>query len=428
MGCLFRLSGLFFLAVLIGLPIAIAMKAVQDKPTLKRPESINLQDLKNAQQLAKRFDPRLMSSDKVTEIRATTRELNTVLKGAMASVPNVVTTVKVARFGILIGMSVELPDNPLGRYLNIRTVIASSSRGLQFYRLYVGGVEIPQQLIEPVLRYALDEIVGQGKADLILKSVRSVKVLGPTIYVRFQPPANLLKDIKTAARNQMPVSSPDVVKLYYGLIEKLAAQHSSERRVSLTEFMRPLFKLAEKRSASGDPINENRAAILALVLYFGDDRFERFIGDVRTAQQKSKRRKISHIRLNGRHDFVKHFAISAGLTLTGGEKTANTIGVLKEVKDAANKRSGFSFTDIGADRIGVRFAKKATENRKKALEFQQVLATASSERRFFPTFTDLPQGMTTAQFQSRYRNVKSKKYKDEMAKIDRRIDAIGMYR
>ncbi len=130
MGCLFRLSGLFFLAVLIGLPIAIAMKAVQDKPTLKRPESINLQDLKNAQQLAKRFDPRLMSSDKVTEIRATTRELNTVLKGAMASVPNVVTTVKVARFGILIGMSVELPDNPLGRYLNIRTVIASSSRGL----------------------------------------------------------------------------------------------------------------------------------------------------------------------------------------------------------------------------------------------------------------------------------------------------------
>ena len=428
MGCLFRLSGLFFLAVLIGLPIAIAMKAVQDKPTLKRPESINLQDLKNAQQLAKRFDPRLMSSDKVTEIRATTRELNTVLKGAMASVPNVVTTVKVARFGILIGMSVELPDNPLGRYLNIRTVIASSSRGLKFYRLYVGGVEIPQQLIEPVLRYALDEIVGQGKADLILKSVRSVKVLGPTIYVRFQPPANLLKDIKTAARNQMPVSSPDVVKLYYGLIEKLAAQHSSERRVSLTEFMRPLFKLAEKRSASGDPINENRAAILALVLYFGDDRFERFIGDVRTAQQKSKRRRISHIRLNGRHDFVKHFAISAGLTLTGGEKTANTIGVLKEVKDAANKRSGFSFTDIGADRIGVRFAKKATENRKKALEFQQVLATASSERRFFPTFTDLPQGMTTAQFQSRYRNVKSKKYKDEMAKIDRRIDAIGMYR
>jgi hypothetical protein len=428
MGCLFRLSGLFFLAVLIGLPIAIAMKAVQDKPTLKRPESINLQDLKNAQQLAKRFDPRLMSSDKVTEIRATTRELNTVLKGAMASVPNVVTTVKVARFGILIGMSVELPDNPLGRYLNIRTVIASSSRGLKFYRLYVGGVEIPQQLIEPVLRYALDEIVGQGKADPILKSVRSVKVLGPTIYVRFQPPANLLKDIKTAARNQMPVSSPDVVKLYYGLIEKLAAQHSSERRVSLTEFMRPLFKLAEKRSASGDPINENRAAILALVLYFGDDRFERFIGDVRTAQQKSKRRRISHIRLNGRHDFVKHFAISAGLTLTGGEKTANTIGVLKEVKDAANKRSGFSFTDIGADRIGVRFAKKATENRKKALEFQQVLATASSERRFFPTFTDLPQGMTTAQFQSRYRNVKSKKYKDEMAKIDRRIDAIGMYR
>jgi hypothetical protein len=428
MGCLFRLSVLFFLAILIGLPIAIAMKAVQDSPALKKPAAINLQDLKNAQQLAKRFDPRLMSSDKVTEVRATTRELNTVLKGAMASIPNVVTTVKVARFGILIGMSVELPDNPLGRYLNIRTVIASSSRGLRFYRLYIGKVEIPRQLIEPALRYALDEIVGKGKADPILKSVRSVKVLGPTVYVRFQPPANLMEDIKTAARKQIQISSPKVVKPYYDLIEKLSTQYASRSRISLTEFIRPLFKLAGKRSASGDPVDENRAAILALVLYFGDDRFERFIGDVRTAQQKSKRRKISHIRLNGRHDFVQHFAISAGLTLTGGENTANIIGVLKEVKDAANKKSGFSFTDIGADRMGVRFAKKATENKNKALEFQRVLSTASSERRFFPTFTDLPQGMTTAQFKSRYRDTKSIKYKDEISKIDRRIDAIGMYR
>ena len=428
MGCLFRLSGLFFLAILIGLPITIAMKAVQDRPALKRPSAINLEDLKNAQQLAKRFDPRLMSPDKITEIRATTRELNTVLKGAMATIPNVVTTVKVARFGILIGMSVELPDNPLGRYLNIRTVIASSSRGLRFYRLYIGKVEIPRQLIEPALRYALDEIVGKGKADPILKSVRSVKVLGPTVYVRFQPPANLMEDIKTAARKQIQISSPKVVKPYYDLIEKLSTQYASRSRISLTEFIRPLFKLAGKRSASGDPVDENRAAILALVLYFGDDRFERFIGDVRTAQQKSKRRKISHIRLNGRHDFVQHFAISAGLTLTGGENTANIIGVLKEVKDAANKKSGFSFTDIGADRMGVRFAKKATENKNKALEFQRVLSTASSERRFFPTFTDLPQGMTTAQFKSRYRDTKSIKYKDEISKIDRRIDAIGMYR
>jgi len=428
MGCLFRLTILFFLAALIGLPVAIATNAVQDKPALKKLAAINLQDLKNAQQLAKRFDPRSMSSDKVTEIRVTTRELNTVLKGAMASIPNVVTNVKVGKFGILIEMSVELPDNPLGRYLNIRTVIASSSRGLQFYRLFIGKMEIPRQFIKPALRYALNEIVGEGKADPILKSVRSVKVLGPTIYVRFQPPANLMKDIKTDARKRILVSSPEVVKPYYYLITELAAQHSSKSRVSFTEFLRPLFKLAGKRSISGDPINENRAAIMALVLYFSDNRFEQFIGDVRTFQQKSKRQKISHIRLNGRHDFVQHFATSARLTLTGGEKTANIIGELKEVKDAANKKSGFSFTDIGADRLGVRFAKKATESRTKALEFQRALSTASSERSFFPTFTNLPQGMTTAQFKSRYRDVRSKKYRREIAKIDRRINTIGMYR
>ncbi|NKB19601.1 MAG: hypothetical protein GKS01_03555 [Alphaproteobacteria bacterium] len=322
----------------------------------------------------------------------------------------------------------ELPENPLGRFLNIRTIIASSSRGLRFYRLFVGKVEVPRQFIVPALRFALDEIVGEGKADPILKSIRSVKVLGPTVYVRFQPPANLIKDIQTAAKKRISVSSPQAVKPYYALVEKLAAQHSSRGRISLGEFLRPLFKLAGKRSASGDPIKENEAAILAMALYFGDGRFERFIGEVRTTHQKSKRRNNSNVRLNGRHDFVQHFAISAGLTLTSGENAANIIGELKEVKDAANKKSGFSFTDIGADRMGVRFAKKATETRSKALEFQRVLSVATSERRFFPTFTDLPEGMSTAQFKSRFGGVNSTKYKNEIAKIDKRIDAIGMYR
>ncbi len=396
MGCLFRISLLFFFAVLIGLPIAIAMNAVQDTPALKRPGAINLQDMKNAQELAKRYDPRLMSKEKITEIRATTRELNTVLKGAMATIPNVTTQVKVARFGILIGMSVELPDNPLGRYLNIRTIIASSSRGLRFFRLYVGKVEVPRQFIAPALRYTLDNIVGKGKADPIINSIRSVKVLGPTVYVRFQPPGGLIEDIKTAAKKRIQVSSPRAVRTYYNLLERLGTQLSSKSRVSLTEFMRPLFKLASNRSASGDPAKENEAAILALALYFGDGRFERFIGEVRTAEQKSKRRKKSFVKLNNRHDFVQHFAISAGLALTGGENAANIIGELKEVKDASNKKSGFSFTDIGADRMGVRFAKKATENNSKAREFQRVLSAVTSEKRFLPTFTDLPEGMTTA--------------------------------
>lgn len=428
MGCIIKLCGLFLIAIFIAVPVTIAMNAIQDRPALKRPGEINLQDLKNAQQLAKRYDPRLMPPERITEIRATTRELNTVLKGVMGSLDNVATQVKAARFGVLVGISVKIPETSLGQYLNIRTIIASSSHGLRFFKMYVGKVEIPRQFIRPALRYALDNLVGKGKADPILDSVRAVKVLGPTIYVKFQPPKNLIRDLKTAAQKRIQVSSPQAVKPYYSLLDKLGSQQASKSKVSLTQFLRPLFKLAGKRSVSGDPVKENEAALLALSLYFGDPRFERFVGKVLTPQQKSSRKKLSQVRLNGRHDFVQHFAISVGLALTGGENAANIIGELKEVKDAAGKKSGFSFTDIGADRMGVQFAKKATKGRSKALEFQRVISTVTSERRFFPIFTDLPEGMATAQFRKRYGDVNSPKYKKVISEIDRRIKSIGLYR
>jgi hypothetical protein len=190
--------------------------------------------------------------------------------------------------------------------------------------------------------------------------------------------------------------------------------------------MQPVFKLAKQQSRSGDPVAENEAAILAIAIYFGDTRFERFVGDVRFKDGSGRRSSAGKFRLDGRYDFVQHFTISMGLTITGGDLAANIIGELKEAKDS-QKSSGFSFTDIGADRAGVQFAKRATENRSSARQVQDILAGATAEQVFFPRFSDLPEGMSEAAFRRRYGDVTSREYKRVIAEIDRRISRTKIF-
>jgi hypothetical protein len=426
MGCFFKsLFLLLFLAVL-GLPITVVVMGIDQKPLIARQGDINAADLKRAQALAERYDPRKMPAGKINRLMATGDELNTVLKGAMGAIKQVAGQVQVTRFGVIVAVTVAtpVPENPLGRYVNFRAVIAPSAFGLDISRFAIGAIEIPPFIIKPVMRFALDHLVGPGKADPILNAVKSVQVSDRMAIVDFRPPAKLVADLKSAAKRQLSLSHPRKIKPYIALLESTSDRVGRDR-VSLIEFIRPLFALAKKRSVTRDPAAENQAAMMAIAIYFGDGRFERFVdGEVLTAEQKSRRRSISHVRLNGRHDFVQHFTISMGLSLAGGSAAANLIGELKEVKDSG-KKSGFSFTDIGADRIGVRFAKAAMES---AVEFQDKLSTERNESSFFPQFTDLPEGMSEGEFRSRFGDVNSAAYKKVVAEIDRRIAGVGLYR
>ena len=336
---------------------------------------------------------------------------------------------KVTRFGVIAAMTAEIPipNNPLGRYVNVRTVIAPSQHGFEISRLAVGSMEIPPFMIKPAILFGLNWLVGDGNAQPILDSVQSVRVAESTVTIAFRPPPGPVDTLKAAAKQLALVSDPELVRRYYEKIEDSMSDIPRGGRVSLIEVIRPVFQLAQKRSRKRDPIRENEAALLAIAIYFGDTRFERFVGEVRSAEAKSRRRSLDHIRLNGRHDFVQHFTISMGLTLTGGDLAANIIGELKEAKDSQGS-SGFSFTDIGADRAGVKLAKRAVSGAYAAYRIQRILANSHSEDIFFPQFTDLPEGLSTAVFRQCYGDVNSEKYKRVIAEIDKRIFGTRLFK
>ena len=424
-----RVICISLLALLIGVPAACVVMSLDKEPLISRADEINLADFKHAQELAARYDPRRMPPDHITTVQTTSDELDTLLKGAFAGVKRVTTRVKVSQFGVIAALTVKapIPDNPLGRYVNIRTVIAPSEEGFDITRFAVGSMEIPPSFIKPAILLGLARLVGKEKAQPILDSVRSVQVAGSEVTIAFRPPPDMVETIKTSVKQHLLVSNPEIVRRYYEKIAETMSDFPPGTRVSLTEIIRPVFRLALQRSQDLDPVRENEAALLAIAIYFGDPRFERFVGDVRPAGTNPQPQSLDHLGLNGRHDFVQHFSISMGLALTGGDTAANLIGELKEAKDS-EKRSGFSFTDIGADRTGVKLAKKAISNAEAALRVQRILANTHDEEVFFPQFTDLPEGLSNDAFRRRYGDVNSRQYKRVIAEIDKRIFNTRLHR
>jgi hypothetical protein len=112
--------------------------------------------------------------------------------------------------------------------------------------------------------------------------------------------------------------------------------------------MGPLFALAKTRSETASPVEENRALILALAMYFGDARFELLLRSVKTPDISDGDFEIDNVKLEHRHDWVQHFSTTAGIQVAAGSGISNFIGEAKEVSDAEGP-SGFSFTDIAAD-------------------------------------------------------------------------------
>ena len=275
--------------------------------------------------------------------------------------------------------------------------------------------------------------LGENLGDDLLDSVRSAQFGGKSAKLRIVPVPELKMRLKEAANRISDVrdeiallGDPALVGVYYAKLVEIEKGLRGAGAHSLAAFMKPLFRLAQQRG--GQAAAENQAALLALVIYFGDPRFERLIGKVRTGSLEGHRRKGPEIRLNGRNDLMLHFLVSAGLQLVSNHGAAMAIGEFKELLDSTGGGTGFSFVDLGADRTGLQFAKVATETAGGAKQLQKVVSTASTERAFFPRFRDLPERMSDAAFRTRFSGVDDPRYKAMVNIIDSRIDAAPAYR
>lgn len=407
------------------------LMAAERTPLVSPTRPAAVEDVIRARALARTVKTKL-SSGETAALAASEADLNGLLTLAAQGSKRFAGRVEVLPGALLTAMTLRLPANPVGNYVNLRMDLLPSEDGLEVGSVRLGRLDIPPPVALFLLRRGLDLGVGFGEGAAALESVESVSFEGKTVRVRLRSLPRLRENAKTfakraaALRDEMaplgalPVD-PQAVRLYHA---RLKETDRPGEKVSLAAYMTPLFRLAKERSSDGDPVEENRAALLALAIHLGDHRFAHLVGDAGSYPRKE--RKVSVI-LGGRRDLRLHFVISAGLKLVSDQGAGFAVGEMKELLDSGEGGSGFSFIDLAADRAGVRFAEAATSAPDDARRVQRLLAAGTGEDLFFPFVADLPENLSREEFEGRFGTVQSPAYGRMVREIDSRLSRCPVY-
>ena len=95
--------------------------------------------------------------------------------------------------------------------------------------------------------------MGAGKGEPTYASIRSVDVNGNLITVEFQPPPNLVADLKSAAGNAIHLGNAEAVRAYLRKLTDVSLASAGIPFVSLSDYMGPLFALAKTSLANRKP-------------------------------------------------------------------------------------------------------------------------------------------------------------------------------
>ena len=430
---------IFLLVILLLLPVGLAalvLPAIEDEPLVSGKPVPNTESASRVRTLAHKFRNAQETDAGKKELAITEQDLASIIVFAVRSVPSARAEAQITPQGLEGRLTVGLPRTPLGRYANLGFTILPSEHGLEIESIRFGQAEYSARFLAPAMSRGLDLLLGSGSGEMLMGFVSSVRFKGGEMILTYEPGQgrseklsdrmNTLFD-KIKNNDQLRIAHPETVQIYFRHLQETAVQLRGGY-VPLSKYIAPVFRLAAESSKPGEDeaATQNRAAIMALAVYFGDQRMKALV-DSSTENYFSGSRYGSHnVTIQGRHDLVQHYLTSAGLQLAAGVNVANVIGEFKEIADTLRGGSGFSFSDIAADRAGVVLAQKAGDA-KHAYRMQAVLSRVKQETDYFPDISGLPDNMTQAEFESRYGNVDSARYRSLMADIERRIASVPAY-
>ncbi len=327
----------------------------------------------------------------------------------------------------LVRASVAVPANAfLGGWLNVEAVLKDGAGLPAVERLRVGRLPLPGWAGDLALRRLaarLDARLAAGSEGaaalhVLGRTVRGLAFGAGEVRVAYEWDDGV-RDRLVAAL--LPPARQQRARAYHERLAGLAAAAGPRRDVSLARLIGPMFALAQARSRAGAPAAENRAALQTLALYAVGTAWTAFLpaaGDWPALPRLA-------VTLAGRDDFPQHWLVSAAIAAEGGGPLADAIGLYKELGDTRRGGSGFSFTDLAADRAGTLVGLRAVEA---PAALQARLAAGVEERDLIPEVADLPEFMSAAEFARRYGAVGSPAYRRVLAAIEARVAALPALR
>lgn len=384
-------------------------------PAVEPPPSFRRADLAWVKSLFEKHDPRRQTPNVVHSIQLDETDLNRLLNYAVVlRRVNGIDADLTPRQATL-NATLVAPKNPFGRYLNLTAEVAEAPGGIRIAYLQLGSVPLPGVLADWLARRLHHQLRRDETYAALADAFSQVHFNEnqAALDYRWRPELFIQLERKSVS---LLIPDEDQARMlaYAGRLDALAKRYPHGSTVPLPQILAPLMVM---ESPDGNPAVENRAALTALGAYLVGVSLPRLLeGNSRSF----RRAPPVFLSLHGRRDFAEHFAISAALTVNGSSSLASAIGLAKEEEDA-RKGSGFSFTDLAADRAGVRLGERATGNAAAAI--RQRLSAARQDADLMPAFNDLPEFMPQAEFDRRFGPVGSARYLAVIGQIDAKLSA-----
>lgn len=398
---------LWILGILLLAPVGLFLLVTDAQPMLQRPGAPDLADLARGKAILESLRLRQMREGETRHYTLTESDLDRGLRYLADRVARGGASAQIAQGQLVVRASLPLPRLP--RSLNLELTLVPGGEILEPAQLRIGALTLPAFLSGKLLAagLALSPVSRELAAARALLDAARLQDDGLALTFTWRGQAVTQVLIGAAAVDN-------------ALLDTYRAHLNGVPGRAFAPLLGQAFALARERSRGGDPVMENRAALTALGELVAGGRFFQATGSVAPKPR-------AEVRLGGRGDFAQHFALSAFIAAAGGERLSDLAGLYKEVQDSRGG-SGFSFTDLAADRAGTRLGEAATRDPASARRLQARLAGVTREDLFFPLVKDLPEFMPEAEFKRRFGGVGAPAYRAVMADIEARIDALPSVR
>ena len=408
------------LLLLLLSPLAVApvvWYALSAEPLVTRQATLSHQDIARAKDILRNNDPRYLPPGTNQTLDISHHDLDLAANYLLQKLARGNARLDLQTDMLHLQITLHLPHVPWRSHLNLDTGIAATGGRPQIASVQIGSLRIPAPLAEFLLRRAAGLVYDDSQLDSAMALLRDVRILPDRLRLTYQWNPMMLEQARDSLLTH---SDRESLRFYHDRLIELQSEGIGHRG-SVTELLSKMFADARGRSQDRAPVGENIALLTVLGTWASGHNVNRLVPG------STRRPKAFRLKIERRTDFAQHFLASAALAARGDSVLSDAVGLFKEISDT-DRGSGFSFTDIAADRAGTRFGELATRSTEDARRLQGLLADGITEADLMPPARDLPEHLDAKAFQERFQHVGSPAYQDVMREIERRIDGIRLYR
>ncbi len=410
--------------LLISSPVALAIWGIEAQPLVIKNSSMNYEHVNRLRALMESHDPRRMRHGEIKKLVTLEEDLNLMLGYALSHQQEMAAEVDLEQGYARVQYSASLRPLNFDGYLNLSMKLAVRQQQVWLEEVAIGQINIPSWMSRrlPQLLHRIAKI-DKDYRDAA-NTITDLQITQDQLEVTYQWRPDLVKELAGKGRELFTQEQDfERLRFYQEQIEVFAAQQP--RISSIAVLFGKLFDQAYQRSAESQlAVAENTALLNALAHYISGSSYRQLMGTPEIDVGKKTPRR--YLLLAGRLDLTKHFLLSAFISNSAGGGVADALGLFKEFKDSQGG-SGFSFSDLVADKAGTHFAKLAT-NEQTARALQKVMKGVQDEGAFMPDVNRLPENIQELEFKSRYRSLESAEYKLIEEEITRRLLRCAVYR